>query len=98
MGTDWRRLRRHLQDLGIGEQRRITRQELLRIVGASELPPSASRITVWDPLMGKKGVGLQGAIFEAECIPTKFEWEGQAQERPRLKAITLLRWGDGVTR
>ena len=95
MRTDWSRLVEYLQDLHVGEQRRISIEELRRIVRTDELPPSVSRITLWDPLMGRAG-GLQKALLESRCIPAAFEWTGNQNERPRLKTITLLRWGNGI--
>ena len=55
MRTDWSRLVEYLQDLHVGEQRRISIEELRRIVRTDELPASVSRITLWDPLMGRAG-------------------------------------------
>src|SRR5438128_815596 len=64
MRTDWSRLVEYLQDLHVGEQRRISIEELRRIVRTDEVPPSVSRITLWDPLMGRTG-GLQKALLES---------------------------------
>jgi hypothetical protein len=96
MRTDWTRLIEHLDQLRMGEERRITVEELRSIVGSQELPESVNRVTLWDPLMGKKGGGLQRAIREAQCVPRSFEWAGSHDRRPELLAISLLRWGRGV--
>jgi hypothetical protein len=96
--TDWTRLRQHFREHPVqpGERVRLIRQDLQRILGVTDLPKSINRVTLWDPLMGKRVGGLQNVLNEAHLLPVAFEWEGQNDQRPTLRWIILQKWGTGV--
>lgn len=92
--TDWKKLHGHLQkaNLQVGQTLTLTAQDLRGIVGVAELPRFASRVTAWDPVMGKPG-GLQGVMKSLKMFPVRFEWTGSTSTRPVLASVTIMRWG-----
>jgi len=94
MRTDWSKLERHIQaaNLLVGHTLTLTAADLRRILSVPALPPFASRVTAWDPVMGKPG-GLQRVMREQKMFPVSFEWTGPRTSRPALWSVTLMKWG-----
>jgi hypothetical protein len=83
--------------LSPGQRVLLTTGDLRQILRVSTLPDSVSRVTSWDPIMGKSTGGLQSVLNEARLLPMAFEWEGDPDSRPQLRWVVLVRWGSGVT-
>lgn len=90
----WKRLADFLasHQLNAGDQLSLSYQQLCSILGVKALPPFASRVTAWDPVMGKLG-GLQRVMKDAKMMPVAFEWRGPSTSRPVLASIILVKWG-----
>lgn len=90
----WKRLAEFLatHPLKPGDQLTLSYQQLCSILGVKALPPFASRVTAWDPVMGKPG-GLQRVMKDAKMMPLAFEWQGPFTSRPVLASIILVKWG-----
>ncbi len=92
--TDWTRLYRYLREKNLepGTCVKLTAVELQGILSVDALPRFASRVTAWDPVMGKPG-GLQRVMKDLNMIPVAFEWQGPHSARPVLTSVTLMKWG-----
>ena len=74
-----------------GNRVTLTAEELRNVLGVITLPRFASRVTAWDPVMGKPG-GLQRVMKDSKMIPVAFEWQGPYSSRPVLASVTLMKW------
>ena len=94
----WAPLGRYLATLGLqpGETTTLSLEELRRILGVTSLPDVISRVTFWDPLMGRSNGGLQRVLNSAQMIPVAFGWSGDYTRRPKLSGVVLQKWGAGV--
>lgn len=79
----WKRLADFFatRQLQPGERLTLSSDQLCTVLGVKVLPPFTSRVTAWDPVMGKPG-GLQRVMKDAKMMPVAFEWRGPLPPDP----------------